>query len=49
MRNSSSLDWLRFMHTPNDYRVSPFLSDSYKQVDWEDHPVMTMIGREASG
>ena len=25
MRNSSSLDWLRFMHTPNDYRVSPFL------------------------
>ena len=25
MRNSSSLDWLRFMHTPNDYRVSPGL------------------------
>ena len=25
MRNSSSLDWLRFMHTPNDYRVSPIL------------------------
>ena len=24
MRNSSSLDWLRFMHTPNDYRVSRF-------------------------
>lgn len=24
MRNSSSLDWLRFMHTPNDYRVSHF-------------------------
>ena len=24
MRNSSSLDWLRFMHTPNDYRVSLF-------------------------
>ena len=23
MRTSSSLDWLRFMHTPNDYRVSP--------------------------
>ncbi|WP_270702938.1 hypothetical protein, partial [Bacteroides xylanisolvens] len=20
----SSLDWLRFMHTPNDYRVSRF-------------------------
>ena len=27
MRNSSSLDWLRFMHTPNDYRVSHFISD----------------------
>lgn len=27
MRNSSSLDWLRFMHTPNDYRVS-----RYKEV-----------------
>ena len=26
MRNSSSLDWLRFMHTPNDYRVSPYHS-----------------------
>lgn len=26
MRNSSSLDWLRFMHTPNDYRVSLFLA-----------------------
>lgn len=26
MRNSSSLDWLRFMHTPNDYRVSPTLT-----------------------
>ena len=25
MRNSSSLDWLRFMHTPNDYRVSRYL------------------------
>ena len=25
MRNSSSLDWLRFMHTPNDYRVSHYL------------------------
>ena len=24
MRNSSSLDWLRFMHTPNDYRVSRY-------------------------
>ena len=24
MRNSSSLDWLRFMHTPNDYPVSRF-------------------------
>ena len=31
MRNSSSLDWLRFMHTPNDYRVSrnsPFIIKS---------------------
>ena len=25
MRNSSSLDWLRFMHTPNDYRVSRYI------------------------
>ena len=25
MRNSSSLDWLRFMHTPNDYRVSRYV------------------------
>ena len=33
MRNSSSLDWLRFMHTPNDYRVSPYhchLADSIR-------------------
>ena len=29
MRNSSSLDWLRFMHTPNDYRVSRFISISF--------------------
>lgn len=29
MRNSSSLDWLRFMHTPNDYRVSQKLS-----IEW---------------
>ena len=32
MRNSSSLDWLRFMHTPNDYRVShntAFTRDNY--------------------
>lgn len=28
MRNSSSLDWLRFMHTPNDYRVS-------RVLDWQ--------------
>ena len=27
MRNSSSLDWLRFMHTPNDYRVSRFQTE----------------------
>ena len=25
MRNSSSLDLLRFMHTHNDYRVSHFI------------------------
>ncbi len=30
MRNSSSLDWLRFMHTPNDYRVS--LLQFYKDI-----------------
>ena len=28
MRNSSSLDWLRFMHTPNDYRVSRIYTSS---------------------
>lgn len=31
MRNSSSLDWLRFMHTPNDYRVSQ-KNESYKST-----------------
>ena len=30
MRNSSSLDWLRFMHTPNDYRVSLFSKEKCK-------------------
>ncbi len=32
MRNSSSLDWLRFMHTPNDYRVSlyPYKIEVYR-------------------
>ena len=29
MRNSSSLDWLRFMHTPNDYRVSLYNMVAY--------------------
>ena len=29
MRNSSSLDWLRFMHTPNDYRVSLNMSANF--------------------
>ena len=29
MRNSSSLDWLRFMHTPNDYRVSRYNKVSF--------------------
>ena len=33
MRNSSSLDWLRFMHTPNDYRVSPKNSWQFKKMD----------------
>ena len=33
MRNSSSLDWLRFMHTPNDYRVS---RDNLWLVSWGD-------------
>ena len=34
MRNSSSLDWLRFMHTPNDYRVSRETGvTSYKSKD----------------
>lgn len=32
MRNSSSLDWLRFMHTPNDYRVSHFMSAAINVV-----------------
>ena len=31
MRNSSSLDWLRFMHTPNDYRVSPFAGEADRE------------------
>ena len=34
MRNSSSLDWLRFMHTPNDYRVSRFVRTSYTINEW---------------
>ena len=32
MRNSSSLDWLRFMHTPNDYRVSRGLRDAASEM-----------------
>ena len=36
MRNSSSLDWLRFMHTPNDYRVSHY---SGYLVDGEAEPM----------
>ena len=31
MRNSSSLDWLRFMHTPNDYRVSQDTTTAMKR------------------
>lgn len=33
MRNSSSLDWLRFMHTPNDYRVSHYLVFEWRWID----------------
>ena len=53
MRNSSSLDWLRFMHTPNDYRVSPFnisrfinkLDNKYKGI-----PTIEQIeGRDVAG
>ena len=32
MRNSSSLDWLRFMHTPNDYRVSPLDVEKFRDT-----------------
>ena len=32
MRNSSSLDWLRFMHTPNDYRVSLEKADFFDEM-----------------
>ena len=35
MRNSSSLDWLRFMHTPNDYRVSRATTAKYRGVSIE--------------
>lgn len=35
MRNSSSLDWLRFMHTPNDYRVSRIASSFAGEADRE--------------
>ena len=38
MRNSSSLDWLRFMHTPNDYRVSP-------DFPIRDHKVILLLRR----
>lgn len=35
MRNSSSLDWLRFMHTPNDYRVSRNYSCMNKEFQFK--------------
>ena len=42
MRNSSSLDWLRFMHTPNDYRVSPentiIKSRTLRKYGFKVHP-----------
>ena len=36
MRNSSSLDWLRFMHTPNDYRVSHSYIVELKYAKYKD-------------
>ena len=41
MRNSSSLDWLRFMHTPNDYRVSHYL-DMSTLASWDGQSTLTV-------
>lgn len=43
MRNSSSLDWLRFMHTPNDYRVSPKQAKTKQLINYyyEKHFIYT--------
>ena len=43
MRNSSSLDWLRFMHTPNDYRVSQ-RSPPKKWTNVKNIPFLTSPG-----
>ena len=42
MRNSSSLDWLRFMHTPNDYRVSHGLHQRKSYINQIKHPSNSM-------
>ena len=49
MRNSSSLDWLRFMHTPNDYRVSRhiLLFWNYNQILYL--PFLHLINGEDGG
>ena len=39
MRNSSSLDWLRFMHTPNDYRVSLALGYADSKIPMKEKKV----------
>ena len=44
MRNSSSLDWLRFMHTPNDYRVSRFLSKPTQHFLFKPIQQLVFIG-----
>ena len=47
MRNSSSLDWLRFMHTPNDYRVSPILLSIKYEQQKKLYSLPTTISHEA--
>ena len=43
MRNSSSLDWLRFMHTPNDYRVSRYDPKNKKRDKSSDLPLFLLF------
>ena len=47
MRNSSSLDWLRFMHTPNDYRVSQIQAGLYQNhtntQEWAYYLFLTFL------